>query len=146
MSNLSNRTVLQHRSHCSPAIEKTQFMIDQRKHTCGLGLFNHSRRFFGIHGHWLFTKHCFPMFERSEGDVHVSCWRSDNTDEVNVSMRYEFLPVVTDIRDAELFSNGLGAFAMATRDCDNPRAHAIPKPWNLRRAGEAGSDDSNPNW
>src|SRR6476660_9531016 len=106
MSHLSDSTALQHGSHCSPAVKETQFMIEQRKHACGLGLFNHSSRLFSINGHRLFAKYCFSMFERSEGDLHVSRWRSDNTDEVDVSMRYEFLPVVTDVRDDELFSNG----------------------------------------
>jgi len=75
----------------------------------------------------------------------VSCWRSDNTDEVDVSMRYEFLPVVTDIRDAELFSYNLGTLAMPTRNGDNLRAHTVSEAWDLCGASEAGSDYSNPN-
>ncbi len=37
-----------------------------------------------------------------------------------------------------------GVFWISAGDCDNARAHAIPKSGNLRRAGKAGADDSNP--
>jgi hypothetical protein len=44
----------------------------------------------------------------------------------------------------KLFRHLSGVFWISTRDGDDARPHAIPKSGNLRRAGKACADDSDP--
>ena len=117
-------------------------MIDQREHTRRIRLLDHAGRFISIQRHRLFAEHGFPFSERRESDFHVSGWRSDDADEIDVFVGYEFVPIGCDVLDAEFFCDCLGAFSMTTRNRDDLRAHAILKPRDLGRAGKPRPNNS----
>jgi len=53
-------------------------VVHQSQHTGRSRLFDHARRLFRVHRHWLFAKHCFALLECGESNLHVSCrWRDD---------------------------------------------------------------------
>jgi len=51
MTHSSDCAGLQHAAHRAATVEETQFVIDQRQHACGVGLFHHPRGFAGIQRH-----------------------------------------------------------------------------------------------
>jgi hypothetical protein len=85
------------------------------------------------------------LIERGESDFHVSGWRSDDADEVDVRMGHQFVPIGGDVLNSEFISDCLRAFSITTRNRDNLRAHAIAKPWDLRRAGKPRPNNSDSN-
>src|SRR6185369_13234530 len=98
-----------------------------------------------IQCHGFFTKDCFALFECGERDLHVSGWRRDDADEIDVRMSHQLLPIVRDVLDTKLFRNRLGAIAITTGDRDYLSAHAIAKPRDLRSASKPRPNDSNSN-
>ena len=86
------------------------------------------------------------MFERRESDLHVSCRRCDDADEIDVVVGHEVLPIGQDVFNAKLFRGRLSALSRATGDRDNLRSHAIAKPGDLGGPGKPGPDNSDTNW
>src|ERR1051325_7373946 len=88
VTHLPYRSILQHRAHRASAIQKTKFVIDQSQHADRLRPLNHLGRLLGSHSHRFLTKYSLPMFKRCESNIHVRRWRSDDTYEVYIAMRY----------------------------------------------------------
>lgn len=115
-------------------------MIDQGQHLRRARARDHLFRFRGVHRHRLFAKDSLPMIERRQGDLEVGGGRSNHAHEIDVITFYQLQPVVSDVFDAKLFRDTLGAFTMPAGDGDDTRALAVKKSGNLRRARKAGAD------
>ena len=118
-------------------------MIDQGKHTGRVRFLEHARSLAGVQRHRLFAEHSLAMIECCERDFHVSGRRRDDADKIDIVVRYDFLPVISNVFDAKLFCNCFRAFAMTACDRDDPCTHAIAKPWDLSGAGKPCPDNSN---
>jgi hypothetical protein len=83
------------------------------------------------------------MVQGRERDLHVSCGRSNNAYQIDVVPGDQVFPIIGDVVNAKLLRDTLGAFTMAARYCNYARALAVLEAGNLRRASEAGADNSN---
>jgi hypothetical protein len=102
---------LQHATHRATTVQKPQFVIDQRENAGAFRFFRHARRLLRIQRHRFFTQHCLAVFERRECYFPVGCGRSDDADEVDVVTLGQFLPIVSDVFDAEFSGDCFSAFA-----------------------------------
>jgi hypothetical protein len=68
-------------------------------------------------------------------------WR-DDTDEIDFIASDERAPVTLDMFDVKLAGNFCGMLAMCAGDSNDARAFAVLETGDLRRAREAGSDDT----
>src|SRR6187397_351625 len=83
MPDCSNRAARQHHSHRAPALEKPKLVIDQGKDSGFLRTLRHAPRFFSIHRHRLFAKHCLALFKCGKRHLHVRRRWRDDTDKLN---------------------------------------------------------------
>ena len=84
------------------------------------------------------------MIKCGQRHFHMCRWRRHDADQVNVFARYQLAPVISYMLNFKLFGDVGGVFGISAGDSDNARTHAIPKSGNLRSAGKAGADDSDP--
>jgi hypothetical protein len=71
--------------------------------------------------------------------------RSYDADEIDVAARNQRAPIIFDVGDVEFTGNFFGMFTVSTGNRDKLRSFAVPKPWDLRRAGKARPYDSDAN-